>query len=168
MRGFWKIWWMFLWMLEKVFWATLPCLLPPILAYFCICLLTDKRIFRLLAGIGAIYLFYTFSGDITFSLIGVLNLIKLVFQLYFLLILVVPDIFMNLVNTVTCVIGSIVIYIFPSLPGFLDDLIAICVLITMVFAYINSLAIGVKRVSDWVLERYVFKGGGYLTSNQRG
>ena len=37
--------------------------------------------------------------------------------------------------------------------------------IPMVFAYINSLALIVKHVTDWVLNRYVFKGGGNLAAN---
>ena len=159
MWGFWKVCRMFLWMLNKVLWATFPNLLPPILTYICICLLSDNRILRFIAGIGGIYLFYTFSGEIAFSLSGGMNLIKLVFQIYFLLILVIPDILMNVVNASACVIGSIMIYLFPSLPGFLDDLSAICVLITMVFVYMNSLAIGIKQVTDWILNRNVFKGG---------
>lgn len=104
-------------------------------------------------GVGSVYLFYLFSGSITFSTDGALSLVRLAFQIYFLILLVIPDVFINVVSAIVCVIGSIVIFIFPDLPGFIDDMAAICVLITMVSAYMNTLAMFVKKGIDNLTSR---------------
>jgi hypothetical protein len=149
----WGIMGSFAWMLKKVFLATFISLLPPIIVY-CIVNSITKNVFaskianalaRLIAGVGSIYIFYLLSGPVTFSLAGVLGLIKLAFQIYFLCILVLPSECMMILGAVASVIGSIIIGIFPDLPGTIDDTGAICTLITMVFVYMNMLALLIKR-----------------------
>jgi hypothetical protein len=147
------VWSMFWWMLKKVFFATLPYLIPPILIFVVIHKLSANKIIRFFAGLGSLYLFYMLSGNITFSLDGALNLIKLAFQLYFLILLVIPDSLTNVAGVAACAVGSIAVYIFPDLPGSADDIGAICTLITMVFAYMNTLAMLVKRFTASILQQ---------------
>lgn len=143
----------FWWMFKKVFFATIPFLIPPVLAAAIVYTLSVNKILRFLMGVGSVYLFYLFSGSITFSTDGALSLVRLAFQIYFLILLVIPDVFINVVSAIVCVIGSIVIFIFPDLPGFIDDMAAICVLITMVSAYMNTLAMFVKKGIDNLTSR---------------
>jgi hypothetical protein len=141
------------WMLKKVFLATIIYLFPPIIMY-CVVNSVTKNIFtnrianilvRAIAGVGSIYIFYLLSGDVTLSLKGALEAVKLAFQIYLLVILVMPQEFMMILGTIASVIGSIVIFIFPDLPGAFDDMAAICTLITIIFVYLNTLALFIKR-----------------------
>ena len=74
-------------------------------------------------------------------------------QIYMLVILVMPSELMSILGTVATVIGSIVIYIFPDAPGALDDIAAVCTLISMVFVYLNTLAMLLKQHSGRVIDR---------------
>jgi hypothetical protein len=146
MAGIWKLLGLMWWMLKKVFWATLPCLIAPIAAYAVIYKSTRNEVLRFIAGLGFIYVFYLFSGDISFSLDSVLNMVKFAFQLYFLILLVIPGTLMIVAGAVASIIGTIIIYILPDLPGVLDDIGAICILIAIVFVYMNTLATAVKKL----------------------
>lgn len=136
----------FIWILKNALLFTLPCLIAPIVIYLLLHVIVRNPILRLVSGIGCTYLFWIFGGDVEFSLSGAWALVRLLFQVYFLIILVMPQELMMAVGAIACMIGTIIIDFLPDVPlTTVDDLAAICALISMVFLYINTLATLIKQ-----------------------
>lgn len=135
-----------IWMFTKIFFITIPCLILPIILYCLIYKLIGNSIVRFFAGLGCTYLFYMFSDDLSFSSSAVMNWVKMLFQIYFLLILVMPQELIGVLGGIVSAIGAVVIYIFPDAPSFIDDIAAISSMILIIFVYLNSLAIFIKRI----------------------
>lgn len=148
-------------LLRWVFFATIYSLIPPILIYWGLLFMLRNPVLRAAAGLGCVYLFWVWGGGaemLTWSglftpIDTVLNIIRMSVQIYMLVILVMPSELMSILGTVAAVIGSIVIYIFPDAPGALDDIAAVCTLISMVFVYLNTLAMLLKQHSGRVIDR---------------
>lgn len=151
--GLGKLFGVFWAMLKYVFMSTVFFLVPPIAVYILLVAMLKNPILRIASGIGCTYLFWiAFGGSALFSwgslttpIDTVLKIIRLSLQVYFLVILVMPPELMSILGTIAAVIGSIVIYFFPDAPGALDDIAAVCTLISMVFVYLNTLAMFIKQ-----------------------
>ena len=152
---------MFWSLLRYVFFATIFYLVPPILIYLILLVLLRNPFIRAAAGIGCVYLFWILgggSGLFTWSSLSApidtaLKIIRMSLQIYLLIILVMPSELMSIIGTIASVIGSIVIYFFPDAPGALDDVAAICTLISMVFVYLNTLAMIIKQHSGKIINK---------------
>lgn len=149
-------------LLRWVFFATIPYLIAPIIIYWFLVVMLKNRFIRVAAGIGCVYLFWVFAGGsglFTWSRFSsapvgtAIKIIRMAVQIYLLVILVMPRELMNFIGAAAAVIGSVVIYIFPDAPGALDDVAAICTLISMVFVYLNTLALIVKQYSGRVIDK---------------
>jgi len=134
------------WILKKIFLATIPCLFLPIGIYCLVYKLIPNSILRFFAGLGCVALFYYFSDGLTFSLASVMDWVKTIFQIYFLLILFMPQELFGIIGGITSAVGAVVIYIFPDLPTYIDDISAISSMVLFIFVYINTLAMLVKRI----------------------
>ena len=151
---------MFWAMLKYIFFATVLYLVPPIAVYVLLAAMLKNPFLRAASGIGCAYVFWVLSGGSSLFTWGslyapldtALKLIRLSLQIYFLVILVMPPELMSILGTIATVIGSIVIYFFPDAPGALDDIAAVCTLISMVFVYLNTFAMFIKNHADWVLD----------------
>ncbi|MBQ7154282.1 MAG: hypothetical protein IJR85_01865 [Synergistaceae bacterium] len=163
--GLGKITSLFWTMLRYVFSVTVLSLLPPVAVYLLLLAMLKNPVLRVASGIGCAYAFWVLSGgsalftwgSLYTPLDSVLKIIRLSFQIYFLVILVMPGELMSILGTIATVLGSIVIYFFPDAPGALDDIAAVCTLISMVFVYLNTLAAFIKhyaeKVLDWVISK---------------
>ena len=127
----------------KAFVFTIPSLLLPFLIYIMLQIIVRNSLLRITSGVGCLYIFYLLNGGI--SVTAPVQSLRLSFQVYFLMVLIMPQEIMTVIGAFACMAGSIIINIFPDLPGTLDDLAAICTLIAMVFIYINTLATFIKR-----------------------
>jgi hypothetical protein len=151
MGSLWKVCGAFWFMFKTAFLATFLSFFLPVAIYALIVYVAgDKTVLRIMAGLGGVYFLYWLSGDVSFSLDSALNLVKLAFQLYFLILLVLPEPLVYIAEAVACAIGSIAIILFPDLPGSVDDMGAIGVLITMVLVYMNILKYLVKKCFEFV------------------
>lgn len=124
---------------------TLPYIWMPILLY-AICIATTKNvIIRIVVGAGCIYALYLVSGKISLSFSGVRNFLKLSFQIYFLLTLLLPRKFASLLGGIVSAIGAAVIYMLPGLSGSLAIALT-CLVLFVVFVYLNALALVIKKI----------------------
>ena len=98
----------------KAFVFTIPSLILPILIYIILQLTIKNSALFVAVGIWSIYFLYWIKGGISF--LAPMQSVKLVFQIYFLTVLVMPHELMTFIGAVTCMIGSIVIDFFPDLP----------------------------------------------------
>lgn len=137
---------MIFWILKKIFFATAPYLFLPIVIYCLVYKFIPNSIIKFFAGLGCVALFYYFSDDLSFSLGSVMNWVKTIFQIYFLLILFMPQELFGIIGGLVSAAGAIVIYIFPDLPTYIDDISAISSMILFIFVYINTLAMVIKRI----------------------
>ena len=161
-------------MLRFVFSATVLSLLPPIAVYLLLVGMLKNPVLRVASGIGCAYAFWVLGGGASIFTWGsfytpidtVLKMLRLSLQIYFLVILVMPPELMSILGTVATVIGSIVIYFFPDAPGALDDIAAVCTLISMVFVYLNTLASFIKHYAEAVLDFLVSKAEILLPDNE--
>ena len=161
-------------MLKFVFSATVLSLLPPIAVYLLLVGMLKNPVLRVASGIGCAYAFWVLGGGAAIFTWGsfytpidtVLKMLRLSLQIYFLVILVMPHELMSILGTVATVIGSIVIYFFPDAPGALDDIAAVCTLISMVFVYLNTLASFIKHYAEVVLDFIVSKAKILLPNNE--
>ncbi len=153
-KGLGKILSLFWEMLKAVIWTTVPSLVWPVGIYFLI-ELTLRNMFsivRVAAGIGGIYLFWRFSGDMSLSInpakmaSDALKLAKLCFQAYYLIILVLPQELMSIIGTAASFIGALIVALLPSLPTAYDDIAAVSTIFVMIFVVLNTSAMVVKRV----------------------
>ena len=78
------------------------------------------------------------------SLVQWLHWLLLAFQVYFLLILVMPQEFMNIIGCITSVVVSMIVSVMPNMPGAYDDVAAICTVMAVIFGYVNTLAVIIK------------------------
>ena len=123
---------MFWSLLVWVFFKTVLYLLPPLLVYILIQFLVSHPFLRYAAGIGSIYLFWILSGGFSFSFSMLLSpidtifrIVRLVFQIYFLAVLVLPNELMNLIGAVGSFLGGLLINAIPvGIPGVSFDDIA--------------------------------------------
>ena len=158
--GLGKLLGMFWAMLKYIFFATVLYLVPPIAVYVLLVAMLKNPFLRVASGIGCAYVFWVLSGGSSLFTWGsfyapldtALKLIRLSLQIYFLVILVMPPELMSILGTIATVIGSIVIYFFPDAPGALDDIAAVCTLISMVFVYLNTFAMFIKNHTERVLD----------------
>lgn len=161
-------------MLKFVFSATVLSLLPPIAVYLLLVGMLKNPVLRVASGIGCAYAFWALSGGAAIFTWGsfytpidtVLKMLRLSLQIYFLVILVMPHELMSILGTIATVIGSIVIYFFPDAPGALDDIAAVCTLISMVFVYLNTLASFIKHYAESALDFVVSKAKILLPNNE--
>lgn len=146
---------MLLSILRYVFSVTILHLIPPVIVYWALLLMLKNPFVRIMAGIGCTYIFWVIGGVIGggYSINNVMKIIQMSVQIYLLVILIMPAELMSILGTIAAVIGSMVIYIFPDAPGTLDDISAVCALISMIFVYINTLATIIKRYSDKVIDK---------------
>ena len=170
---------MFMSLLRYVFFSTIFYLIPPILIYWVLLFMLKNPFIRAAAGIGCVYLFWVLGGGSGLFTWGsfstpidtALKIIRLSLQIYLLVILVMPSELMSIIGTIAAVIGSIVIYFFPDAPGALDDIAAVCTLISMVFVYLNTLAMILKQHSGKVIDRitsYVAEWAGSDEEDEEG
>ena len=146
-------------MLRYVFSATIIYIIPPVLIY-CVMLATLKNPFvRAAAGIGCVYIFWLIGGgqslftweNLSAPLDSAIKIARVSAQIYLLVILVMPSELMSILETVTAVVGSMVIYVFPDAPGALDDISAVCALVSMIFDYLNTLTMLLKQHSGKII-----------------
>lgn len=124
---------------------TIHLLVVPIAVYLVLEAMIRSSLLRVGAGIGCAYLLWLVSGDLELSLSSATGMLLTFFQIYFLLVLVLPAELITIVGGVVCVIGSAIIYVMPDLPTSLDDVAGICTLISVVFIYVNSIALFIKQ-----------------------
>ena len=93
-------------------------------------------------------------GSLSTPLDSAIKIVRMSVQIYLLVILVMPSELMSILGTIAAIIGSIVIYVFPDAPGALDDIAAICALKSMIFVYLNTLAMILKRHSGRVIDMF--------------
>lgn len=74
-----------------------------------------------------------------------LRWLLLAFQVYFLFILVMPQEFMGIIGCIASMVVSMIVFILPDIPGAYDDVAAICTVMAVIFVYINTLAVIIKR-----------------------
>lgn len=161
-------------MLRYVFSATVFSLLPPIAVYLLLVGMLKNPVLRVASGIGCAYAFWVLGGGAAIFTWGsfytpidsVLKMLRLSLQIYFLVILVMPPELMSILGTIATVIGSIVIYFFPDAPGALDDIAAVCTLISMVFVYLNTLAAFIKHYAESALDFVVSRAKILLLSDE--
>lgn len=159
--GLGQILWLFVSLLKYVFFATIFYLIPPILIYWVLLVMLKNPFIRAAAGIGCVYLFWVLGGgssilswsSFSAPIDTALKIIRMSLQIYLLIILVMPSELMSIIGTIASIIGSIVIYFFPDAPGALDDIAAVCTLISMVFVYLNTLAMILKQHSGKVIDK---------------
>ena len=153
-KGLGKVLGLFGTMFKAVVWGTVPSLLLPIGIYFFIELTLRNMvsIIRVAAGIGSIYLLWRFSGSMRLTVnpaklaSDALTLAKLCFQVYYLIILVLPQELMSIIGAGASFIGAMIVALIPSLPTAYDDIAAISTIIVMIFVVLNTSAVAVKRV----------------------
>ena len=141
-----KIGGLFLSMFTYVLSVTFPYIFPPIIVYLLLEVFLRKLpyIMRLGAELGCTYIFYLLSGLIN-SNSGLIQWMLLAFQVYFLIILVMPQEFMGIIGCIASMVVSMIVFILPDMPGAYDDVAAICTVMAVIFGYINTLAVIIKR-----------------------
>ena len=143
---------LFIWVFTKTFLY----LLPPVAIYIIILSLVRHPLLRFAAGIGSIYLFWIFSGGFSFEasmllspskiLDAIIRIIRLIFQIYFLTVLVIPEKLMNLAGAAASFIGGLLINAIPvGIPAVSFDDIAAMTVLTCFIMYLNTIALFVKR-----------------------
>ena len=153
---------LFVSMLRYVFFATILYLIPPIVIYWVLLAMLKNPFVRAAAGIGCVYLFWVVGGgsglftwgSLSAPVDSAVKIVRMSVQIYLLVILVMPGELMSIIGTIAAVIGSMVIYIFPDAPGAMDDIAAVCALISMVFVYLNTLAMVIKQHSGKVIDMF--------------
>ncbi|MBR0097037.1 MAG: hypothetical protein IJP88_07635 [Synergistaceae bacterium] len=125
---------------------TFPYIFPPIIVYLLLEVFLRKLpyIMRWGAELGCTYIFYLLSGLIN-SNSGIIQWMLLAFQVYFLFILVMPQEFMGIIGCIASMVVSMIVFILPDMPGAYDDVAAICTVMAVIFGYINTLAVIIKR-----------------------
>ena len=152
---------LFMTILRRVFFATIFYLIPPILIYWMLLIMLKNPFLRAAAGVGCVYIFWLFGGgsglfswgSLSAPVDSAVKIVRMSVQIYLLVILVMPGELMSIIGTIAAVIGSMVIYIFPDAPGAMDDIAAVCALISMVFVYLNTLAMILKQHSGKVIDK---------------
>ena len=144
-----------------VFMKTFLYLLSPVAIYIVILALVRHPLLRFAAGIGSIYLFWIFSGGFSFQasilfspsqiLDAIIRIIRLIFQMYFLTVLVIPEKLMNLAGAAASFIGGILINAIPvGIPAVSFDDIAAMSVLTCFIMYLNTIALFVKRNAPYI------------------
>ena len=152
---------MFVSMLRYVFFATILYLIPPVIIYWGLLLMLKNPFVRAVAGIGCVYILWVIGGgsslfewgSLSAPIDSAVKIVRMSAQIYLLVILVMLAELMSILGTIAAMIGSMLIYIFPDAPGALDDISAVCALISMVFVYLNTLAMILKRYSGKVTDK---------------
>lgn len=166
LSGSWSAWGlgqlfsMFVSILRYVFFATILYLIPPVIIYWGLLFMLKNPFVRIMAGIGCTYIFWVIGGgsslfewgSLSAPIDSAVKIVRMSAQIYLLVILVMPAELMSILGTIAAVIGSMVIYIFPDAPGTLDDISAVCALISMVFVYLNTLATIIERHSGKITD----------------
>ena len=52
---------------------------------------------------------------------------------------------MNIIGCITSVVVSMIVSVMPNMPGAYDDVAAICTVMAVIFGYVNTLAVIIKR-----------------------
>lgn len=125
--------------------------LPPIVIYVLIQFLIRHPFIRFLAGIVGIYLFWILSGGFSFSISSpidsVARIVRLVFQIYFLTVLIIPQSLVRLVGSVASFLGGIIVSSIPvGVPMTSIDDIAAMLVLTYFITYLNIVASFVKKI----------------------
>lgn len=93
---------------------------------------------------------------------GIFRIIRLLFQIYFLVVLVLPNKLMNLAGAVASFFGGLLISAIPvGIPAVSFDDIAAMSVLTCFIMYLNTLALVVKHVTAHGIN---FTKGGEQTS----
>ena len=153
---------LFMSLLRWAFFATIIYLIPPIIIYWLLLAMLKNPAVRAAAGVGCVYLLWLIGGgsnlftwgSLSTPLDSAIKIVRMSVQIYLLVILVMPSELMSILGTIAAIIGSIVIYVFPDAPGALDDIAAICALKSMIFVYLNTLAMILKRHSGRVIDMF--------------
>ena len=148
-------------MLRYVFFATILYLIPPVLIYWVMLAMLKNPFVRVAAGIGCVYIFWIIGGgqslfaweSLSAPLDSAIKIVRVSAQIYLLVILVMPSELMSILGTVAAIIGSMAIYVFPDAPGALDDISAVCALVSMIFVYLNTLAMVLKQHSGKIISK---------------
>ena len=148
-------------MLRYVFFATILYLIPPVLIYWVMLAMLKNPFVRVAAGIGCVYIFWIIGGgqslfaweSLSAPLDSAIKIVRVSVQIYLLVILVMPSELMSILGTVAAIIGSMAIYVFPDAPGALDDMSAVCALVSMIFVYLNTLAMVLKQHSGKIISK---------------
>ena len=140
---FWRI---FSWVFVKTFFY----LLPPIIIYILIQLLVTHPVMRFMIGLGSIYLFWILSGGLSFSISSPINslirIIRLVFQIYFLTVLIIPQPLVIIASAVASFIGGIIVNSIPiGIPMMSVDSIVAMIVLSYFIMYLNVIASFVKK-----------------------
>ncbi len=146
-------------MLRYVFSATIIYLIPTVLIYWVLLAALTNPFIRAAAGIGCVYIFWVIGGgqslfawkNLSAPIDSAIKITRVSAQIYLLVILVMPSELMSILGTAAAVIGSMVIYVFPDAPGALDDISAVCTLVSMIFVYLNTLAMLLKQHSGKII-----------------
>ena len=153
---------LFMKLLRWVFFTTILYLIPPIVIYWLLLAMLKNPVIRAAAGVGCVYIFWVIGGgsglfawgSLSTPVDSAIKIVRMSVQIYLLVILVMPSELMSIIGTIAAVIGSMVIYIFPDAPGALDDISAVCTLISMIFVYLNTLAMILKRHSGRAIDKF--------------
>ena len=148
-------------MLRYVFFATILYLIPPVLIYWVMLAMLKNPFVRVAAGIGCVYIFWIIGGgqslfaweSLSAPLDSAIKIVRVSAQIYLLVILVMPSELMSILGTVAAIIGSMAIYVFSDAPGALDDISAVCALVSMIFVYLNTLAMVLKQHSGKIISK---------------
>ena len=141
--AFWRI-------LSWVFVKTFFYLLPPIIIYVLIQLLVTHPVMRFMIGLGSIYLFWILSGGLSFSISSPINslirIIRLVFQIYFLTVLIIPQPLVIIASAVASFVGGIIVNSIPiGIPMMSVDSIVAMIVLSYFITYLNIIASFVKK-----------------------
>lgn len=52
---------------------------------------------------------------------------------------------MGIIGCIASMVVSMIVFILPDMPGAYDDVAAICTVMAVIFVYINTLAVIIKR-----------------------
>lgn len=130
----------------------IPYICIPVALYTMCNIATENIITRILMGTGCVCLLWYISPEISFSMAGAKNCVKLIFQMYFLMTLLLPQELVSIIGGIVTTIGVVIIYIFPGLSDSVT-ISLICSMVFLIFVYINTLASIVKRAVNAIIRK---------------
>jgi hypothetical protein len=137
--------------LSKLIVLSLRYLWPPIVVYCLIGLVTKSwwwRFFLCLVALSSCIIIFRFWFREHFSFVLLPQFLLYIMQLYLFLLWTLPREVWNFLGGIIFFTSSIVVIIFPDLPGYLDDFGVIFAIFMFIFLYVNTVASVVQRLVD--------------------